>query len=381
LNDEWPCLVHSSIGDRVVRFEAAVVAAKGIPYGSVPRDDALSATVGVAICFRETCMHLLFGHGYLGSRIARLWRRAGRQVLVVTRNPAKSQFLRTEGFGTVVADICDPASLAAIPSDLLAQVETVVFAVGYERDKAGAAERSIHDIYAGGVRNVMDLLMRCDKERIQSAQAGSMDIFWEKATLIPRFIYISSTGVYGDAEGAWVDEKSECRPAREGGRACLAAEEAIRTHWVGSHSVILRLAGIYGPGRIPRVESLKRYEPIDAPADGFLNLIHVDDAARIVLEVERTATGTSMRRPRVYNVADGNPGLRREYYTELARLVGVPKPVFVDPAVGSPAAARAAADKRISNRRLCEEIGATFLYPSYREGLAAIVAAERASNK
>jgi hypothetical protein len=65
----------------------------------------------------------------------------------------------------------------------------------------------------------------------------------------------------------------------------------------------------------------------------------------------------------------------------LARLLGAPKPVFVDPAVGSPAAARAAADKRISNRRLCEEIGPTFLYPSYREGLAAIVAAERASNK
>jgi nucleoside-diphosphate-sugar epimerase len=326
-------------------------------------------------------MHLLFGHGYLGSRIARLWRRSGHKVLVVTRNPAKSQFLRSEGYGTILADVCDSATLEAIPSDLLDQVETVVYAVGYERGKTEAGTRSIHEVYAGGVTNVLELLTRCERERIESAQASGMDLFYEKATLIPRFIYISSTGVYGDAKGAWVDEQTECRPSREGGRACLGAEEAIAAHLVGMHSVILRLAGIYGPGRIPRAESLKRYEPIDAPAEGYLNLIHVDDAARIVLEVEQAAIWRKGKFPRVYNVADGNPGFRREYYSELARLVGAPNPVFVDPAVGSPAAARAAADKRISNRRLCEEIGATFEYPSYREGLAAIVAAERASNK
>jgi nucleoside-diphosphate-sugar epimerase len=324
-------------------------------------------------------MRLLFGHGYLGSRIARLWRAAGHKVTVFTRSPAKAESLRAEGYGAIVADIGDPATLAAVPSELIWSVETVVFAVGYDRSTpADGSRRTIHEVYTGGVSNVMDMLSRCKLARREFARSRNMDITWATPS-IPRFLYISSTGVYGDADGAWVDERTECRPEREGGRACLAAEGAIAAHEVGRSAVILRLAGIYGPGRIPRAEALKRYEPIDAPADGYLNLIHVDDAARIVPAIEGMIGGRML--PRTYNVADGNPGLRREYYTELARLLGAPKPVFVDPAVGSPAAARAAADKRISNRRLCEEVGPTFLYPSFREGLSAIVAAERASNK
>jgi nucleoside-diphosphate-sugar epimerase len=323
-------------------------------------------------------MHLLFGHGYLGSRIARLWRQSGRKVLVATRNPAKSQFLRTEGYGTVLADVCDPASLEAIPTELLAQVETVVFAVGYERGKESTVERSIHEVYAGGVKNVLDRMGRGIDDRLKKASSLGDDVTWS-TPLVPHFIYISSTGVYGHAAGEWVDESAPCRPARDGGRASLSAEQAIVNHPVGVRATLLRLAGIYGPGRIPRAEALRLGEPIDAPADGYLNLIHVDDAAKIVLEVEKAASGK--RLSRTYNVADGNPGLRREYYAELARLLDAPPPKFVEPAAGSPAAARAAADKRISNRRLCEEIGPTFRYPSYREGLAAIVAAERASNK
>jgi nucleoside-diphosphate-sugar epimerase len=326
-------------------------------------------------------MHLLFGHGYLGSRVARLWREARRDVAVVTRSPAKAETLKAEGYQAIVADVGDPATLEALSPKLLESIETVVFAVGYDRSSGDSgSQRAIREVYADGVRNVMDVLGRPATEKLQRAQRELADWTYLRP-LHPQFLYISSTGVYGDADGAWVDESTPCLPVREGGRACLAAEQVIASHVSGVNAVILRLAGIYGPGRIPRVEALKRYEPIDAPAEGFLNLIHVDDAARIVLEVERAMTTRSLKLPHVYNVADGNPGLRREYYTELARLVGAPKPIFVDPAVGSPAAARAAADKRISNRRLCDEIGATFLYPSYRKGLAAIVAAERASNK
>jgi nucleoside-diphosphate-sugar epimerase len=317
-------------------------------------------------------MHLLFGYGYLGARLARLWRQAGRKVTVVTRSPAKSQLLRTEGFGTILADVGDAATLAAIPSDIRDQVETVAFAVGYERGKEGAERRSIHDVYAGGVKNVLDAFAG-------RTAAGRNSPLTPHPS--PLFLYISSTGVYGDADGEWVDETTPCAPSREGGRACLAAEDAIASHPGGARAVILRLAGIYGPGRIPRAEALRRHEPIDAPAEGYLNLIHVDDAARIVCEVEDRLKSRPLPLPRVYNVADGNPGLRREYYAELARLLDAPSPTFVEPAPGSAAAARAAADKRIANRRLREEIGVTLEYPSYREGLAAIVAAERASSK
>jgi nucleoside-diphosphate-sugar epimerase len=133
------------------------------------------------------------------------------------------------------------------------------------------------------------------------------------------------------------------------------------------------LAGIYGPGRIPRADALQRGEPIDAPADGCLNLIHVDDAAQIVLDVEAAAGSGKIATPRTYCVADGNPGQRREYYAELARLLGAPPPKFVAPEAECQAMLRAAADKRISNSRLVAEINPTFQYPSFREGLAAIV--------
>lgn len=294
-------------------------------------------------------MKLLFGCGYLGSRVAKLWRASGDEVLVVTRDKAKAARLRSEGYQTLTADVCEPAALRSLPA-----AETVLFAVGY--DRRSATPRSIGEVYAGGVRNVLEALAAA-----ASASPGS-------AT--PLFVYISSTGVYGDAVGDWVDEDTPCRPLRDGGKACLAAEEALAAHPLGADSVVLRLAGIYGPGRIPRADALRRGEPIDAPADGYLNLIHVDDAARTVLAVEQAVAP-----PRTYCVADGRPPLRRDYYAELARLLGAPAPIFVPPTPDSPAAARAAADKRISNARLVREIGVEFQYPSYREGLAAIVRA------
>src|SRR5262249_9201635 len=139
-----------------------------------------------------------------------------------------------------------------------------------------------------------------------------------------RVVYVSSTGVYGDAGGDWIDERTPCHPDRAGGRACLAAEQALQAHPRGHDAVILRMAGIYGPGRIPKRESLERGAPIPAPADGWLNLIHVDDAARVVMAAETAAPAGS-----IYVVSDGNPIARRDYYTELARLLEAPEPYFI----------------------------------------------------
>jgi nucleoside-diphosphate-sugar epimerase len=138
---------------------------------------------------------------------------------------------------------------------------------------------------------------------------------------------------------------------------------------MAAHAVVLRLAGLYGPGRIPRLADLAEGRPIDAPAEGWLNLIHVDDAAQIVLLAEQRA-GT----PRTYVVADGHPVQRRDYYAELARLVNAPPPQFVSPPADSPAAQRAASDKRIDPRRMFAELAPVLRYPDFRAGLAAIVA-------
>ena len=305
-------------------------------------------------------MKLLFGCGYLGSRVAALWQAAGEQVTIVTRSATKADQFRNAGYAALVADVCEPATLTDLPP-----AETVLFAVGYDRRSATA--RSIHDVYAEGVRNVLEAVGKQERGDARTESVSRLP------SSVPCFLYVSSTGVYGDAEGDWVDEATPCRPLREGGKACLDAEQAVADHPLGARSVVLRLAGIYGPDRIPRAEALRRGEPIDAPADGFLNLIHVDDAARIVLEVERLGHAKKIPTPRTYCVADGHPGLRRDYYAELARLLDAPPPRFVEPAAASPAALRAGADKRISNARLVREVAPTFAYPSFREGLAAIV--------
>jgi nucleoside-diphosphate-sugar epimerase len=288
---------------------------------------------------------LIFGCGYLGQRVARLWQPRGEEVYAVTRHAAKAETLRQQGIRPILADLLHP-----LPADVAwpRQIDTVLFAVGYDRDSTA----SIGAVYERGLANVLSSL----------------------PDDVGRLIYISSTGVYGDAAGDWVDEETPCHPTRAGGKASLAAEDQLRRHRLGQRSLILRLAGIYGPGRIPRAGTLLAGQPIDAPADGHLNLIHVDDAAAIVLLAESKAP-----LPRTYVVSDGQPVVRADYYGELARLLNAPPPRFAPPDPSSPAAQRAASDKRVSNRRLVSELAPSFRFPSYREGLAAIVAEENSA--
>ncbi len=283
---------------------------------------------------------LIFGCGYLGSRVSALWKAQGHDVFVVTRSGERARQFAADGYRPVVADVLRPESLAGLPC-----AETVLFAVGYDRS-SGA---SIYDVYVAGLRDVL-------------ASLGDH---------VRRFIYISSTGVYGQANGETVDETSPTRPRRDGGRASLAAEQTLARDLLGERAVVLRLAGIYGPGRIPLAAKIRAGEPIPAPAAGSLNLIHVADAARVVLAAEEIADP-----PRTYNVSDGHPAVRREYYKELARLLDAPPPTFEEPAADSPVAARAGVDKRVDNRRMIAELGVQLEYPTYRDGLAAIVAEE-----
>jgi nucleoside-diphosphate-sugar epimerase len=297
---------------------------------------------------------LIFGCGYLGTRVASLWQQAGNEVFAVTRSSERAATFAASGLKPIVADLTASAELP-IPQG----VRTALFAVGYDRQSG----QPIHEVYVGGLARAL----ACLPDSIQ------------------KVIYISSTGVYGQVtdnsplapggrgaggEGWVVDESSPCQPTRDGGRACLAAENLLRASRWADKSIILRLAGIYGPGRIPRSQDLLAGKPIDAPAAGWLNLIHVEDAARIVLRAEtRAAT------PKLYVVSDGQPVIRGDYYRELARLLGAPPPRFSEPAPDSPAALRAASDKRINPRRLFTDLQPTLLYPSYREGLAAICGA------
>lgn len=284
---------------------------------------------------------LILGCGYLGARVARLWRASGEQVYAVTRKIERAREFERAGYLPIVADVIRPESLPRLPA-----VDTVLFAVGFDR----ASGATLEQVYVAGLQAVLDAL------------PGDMK----------KFVYVSSTGVYGQQCGELVDEDSLCEPDRAGGRTSLAAERLLANHAFGTRSIVLRMAGLYGPGRIPNAEAIKRGEPLAVPVDGYLNLIHVDDAARAVLLAAEKA-----HPPKTYIVSDNHPVLRGDYYRELARLLNAPEPRFVAADRDSPAAQRASTSKRVSSDRLLRELESPLSYSDYRAGLAAIVRDER----
>ena len=189
--------------------------------------------------------------------------------------------------------------------------------------------------------------------------------------------YLSTTGVYGDRSGAWVDETSELRPTGERGRRRVTAEagwlDLWRRHRVPVH--VFRLAGIYGPGSNPfgalRYGTARRLE---RPGQLF-SRIHVDDLAQVL--------AASIDKPRpgaIYNVCDDEPAAQADVAAYAAGLLGVPPPPlmpFDTPHPEMTPLARSFWDdnKRVSNALIKQELGVRLRYPNYRVGLAAILAA------
>ena len=184
--------------------------------------------------------------------------------------------------------------------------------------------------------------------------------------------YLSTTGVYGDRGGDWVDESSDLRPVGPRGRRRVEAEEGWLDLWRrhGRPVHLFRLAGIYGPGRGPfeqvRTGTAKR---VIKPGQVF-SRIHVDDIVQ-VLEA-------SMAKPRpgaAYNVCDDEAAPPQDVIVEASRLLGLtPPPEIPFETANLSPMARSFYDelKRVSNRRIRDELGVRLRYPTYREGLAAL---------
>lgn len=275
---------------------------------------------------------LVLGCGYLGWRVARLWRSQGDDVYAVTRNQNNAKHMKQEGIIPVMADITDPETVRALP-----QADTILFSVGMDRKKYD----SIYDVYVNGLNNVLGGIAETPKQ----------------------LIYISSTGVYGGGDGAWINEESPTDPLREGGKACLAAEQILRNGRFADQACILRFAGIYGPHRIPAKALIQSQQWAKIIPIGFLNLIHVDDGANIIQKVAEQAIVRD-----TFNVSDGNPPKRKEYYQFIAEQLGVSEiPWEEAQTLGGSTGSRA--NKRVSNKKLIAQIGNLFQYGNYRMGI------------
>lgn len=283
---------------------------------------------------------LIVGCGYLGRRVAAAWLKAGHEVTALTRSMTNAAELARIGIRPVIGDVCDPTTLASLPT-----AATVLFAVGFDRT-SGYSQR---EVYVEGLRNVLtQVASRCE-----------------------RFIYISSSSVYGHSAGEWVDETSDCEPVQPGGQCCLAAEALVREFFPSTNQTesqrpcanILRLSGIYGPDRLlSRIESLRAGEALSGQGEAWLNLIHVDDAVAAVLACEQRGQSGE-----TYLISDDCPVRREKYYSQLARLVAAPPPTF---GADQPAKRGSGGlNKRCSNKKASAELKLVLVYPTINEGL------------
>jgi nucleoside-diphosphate-sugar epimerase len=261
---------------------------------------------------------LIIGCGYLGKRVASRWLAAGDTVYATTRSRAHADQFEAMGLHPLQGDVTAAADAAnGLPT--LPTVDTVLWAVGFDR----TAPASYEDVHVTGLQRLLDRL------------PGQ-----------PRFIFISSTGVWGDGSGGFVNETTPPTPAREAGRALVAAEARLQAHRHGP-GVVLRLAGLYGPDRLPRLADLQAGKPLPADPASWLNLIHIDDAAAVACDVAEL----SAPRP-LYVVSDGSPIRRRDWYEGLARITGNPSPAW-DPA----ASQSRGGDKRVDSRLIWTDLG------------------------
>ena len=286
----------------------------------------------------------VFGLGYSAQVFARRLRARGWRVAGTTRSPEAATAFRAEGVEAFLFErerpLIEPAAALAGTTHLLA---------GVPPDPAGDPVLDLHGPEIAACTSL--------------AWAG----------------YLSTTGVYGDRGGDWVDEDSALAPTGARATRRLAAERA----WLELHRErglplhIFRLAGIYGPGRSAldqvRAGTARR---IDKPGQVF-SRIHVDDIA--------TVLEASIARPhpgRAYNLCDDHPAPPAEVVAQACALLGLEAPPLVPyEAAGLSAMARSfyRDNKRVSNRRIKEELGVALAYPDYQAGLAAILAAEEKS--
>lgn len=251
----------------------------------------------------------------------------------LTRSPSRAEQFAARGWQPCLGDVT--AEISELPA-----AKTLLFAVSYDRNAAPTPE----EIHVVGLRRLLEQLTELD-----------------------RVIYISTTGVYGGSCGEWVDETTAPQPGRDSSRACWEAEQLLAA-WgkaEGVRTTSLRMGGLYGPERVPFAAKLAAEEPLTGSPEGFLNLIHIDDAARIVVDV-----ADRMDLPALLNVTDGHPVLRGDYYRAAADLLGASSPTYAPPSSSTPTPrSRGQANRRVSSALLREHVKLDLVYPNYRAGL------------
>lgn len=288
---------------------------------------------------------LIAGCGYVGSALAALLRDAGHRVVGLKRSAGGLP----EGVAALRADLADSASVEAALATLAtlaAPIDVSVCAVAADAGDDDSYRRA----YVEGQRNLF-------------AALGGRNA-------MPRHAFFtSSTAVYAQDDGSWVDETSETAPREFRGTRMLEAERVLLES--GVPATALRLGGIYGPGRTRLVESVRNGRAVLHPGPPrWGNRIHRDDAAAALAHLIELALRGDVLPPILIGV-DDEPADEADVLRWLAAMLGVPEPRAGEAVPGSRARG---GNKRCSNARL-RGTGYRFRYPSFREGYGALISA------
>ncbi len=282
---------------------------------------------------------LIAGCGYTGSVLGERLVASGHEVWGLRRSavaPGDTSFSCLEG------DLTDPESLRQVlPEDL----DFAVHAASPRLQAGGSVEESYRAVYLDGLSNLLRVLQ-------------------ERRAAPRRVFFVSSTSVYGQKRGEWVDEDSPTHPTRKTGDILLLAERLLRASEVPGTT--LRLGGIYGPGRTRLIDSVRAGRAVIATGEPhYTNRIHRDDAARALeylLELDEPAP--------LYLGVDSEPAAEQEVLRWMSERLEV-EPLRRGPREEGPELRRSGS-KRCRNARLLET-GFVFAYPSFREGYGAML--------
>ncbi len=268
---------------------------------------------------------LVVGAGYTGGALARHFASEGKKVAGIVRSDESKEALERDCIVPVLCDLTQPDTLTDIPS-----AESVFISLSPDKRE----EKCYEEIYVKAVGNFLDSV---------------------KSNPPKKMIYISSTGVYGSRNGEWVDEHADPKPDSKRSEILLEAEKKILRSDIPA--MVLRLGGIYGPGR-NRIQAVREGKFPDSP-NHYVNLIYVQDIIRLaVFFFENFKSGE------IYLGVDDEPVKQSEFYSWLCKRLNVPNQ-FIDRGTQE-------AGKRCRNTKV-RSLGFEFLYPDFKKGYEAIL--------
>ncbi len=282
---------------------------------------------------------LIIGCGYVGVSLGAELVRRGHEVGGVRRSNQSAAELRAAGIEPLMADLGNRESLNRLPTGW----DWVVNAAS----STGGGVADYREVYRNGTRHLLEWL---DRSRVK------------------KYVYTSSTGVYGQNDGSEVTEDSPTMPETETAKILVETEsilfDAVRSQ--GFPAVVLRVAGIYGPHRGHLFRQFLRGEArITGPGLRVLNMIHREDLSGVIVTaLENGSPGA------VYNAVDDEPVCEIDFFRWLAERLGRSLPPSSAEEIPGPSKRRAT-NKTVRNRKLKADLGYVFKYPTFREGYEA----------